>query len=87
MLERVGEALLDDSIRGEIKRAREREGLALDLQIDGKAGAGDLSDQRVEVVETGLWGEVQKLSLRDRVQAVVLAYQTGLFEGETGAPG
>jgi hypothetical protein len=46
-----------------------------------------LRNQRIEVVETGLWGEVQKLSLRDRVQAVVLAYQTGLFEGETGAPG
>ena len=38
-------------------------------------------------VKTHVTHIFQKLSLRDRVQAVVLAYQTGLFEGETGAPG
>jgi DNA-binding NarL/FixJ family response regulator len=37
-------------------------------------------------VKTHITHILQKLDLRDRVQAVVLAYQTGMFEAGTGRP-
>jgi DNA-binding NarL/FixJ family response regulator len=37
-------------------------------------------------VKTHVTHILQKLNLRDRVQAVVLAYQTGVFEGHTRRP-
>jgi DNA-binding NarL/FixJ family response regulator len=44
----------------------------------------DISDTTVKTHVTHI---LQKLELRDRVQAVVLAYQTGLFEaGTDGQP-
>ena len=37
-------------------------------------------------VKTHITHILQKLNLRDRVQAVVLAYQTGIFEADTRRP-
>ena len=58
VLERVGQALLDDPVRGEVDPARERERLAVDVQLDGQPGAADLVQQRVEAVEPGLRHEL-----------------------------
>ena len=46
VLERVGQAFLHDPIGGEIDRAREREGVAVDVQPHRKPGAADLVEQR-----------------------------------------
>ena len=43
-----------------------------------------ISDTTVKTHDTH---NLQKLNLRDRVQAVVLAYQTGVFEPDTRRPG
>ena len=40
VLEHVGEALLDDPVRREVERARQRRGLALDLELDRAARSG-----------------------------------------------
>jgi len=42
-----------------------------------------ISDTTVKTHVTHILG---KLNLRDRVQAVVLAYQTGIFEGDERPP-
>jgi DNA-binding NarL/FixJ family response regulator len=57
--------------------------------------AGGLSNEEIAhelyisdtTVKTHVTHILQKLSLRDRVQAVVLAYQTGIFETDTRRPG
>jgi DNA-binding NarL/FixJ family response regulator len=43
-----------------------------------------ISDTTVKTHVTHIF---QKLDLRDRVQAVVLAYETGVFDREAPAPG
>ena len=42
VFERVRQAFLDDSIGREVDAPRERERLAVDMQLDRKSGAADL---------------------------------------------
>jgi DNA-binding NarL/FixJ family response regulator len=62
--------------------AREREILRL---IAGGLSNGEIAQELYiseTTVKTHVTHILQKLNLRDRVQAVVLAYQTGMFEAE-----
>jgi DNA-binding NarL/FixJ family response regulator len=66
--------------------AREREILRL---IAGGLSNGEIAQELFisdTTVKTHVTHILQKLNLRDRVQAVVLAYQTGLFEADAQRP-
>ena len=59
VLERVGEALLDDPVGGEVDALGERKRLAVDVELDREPGAADLAHQRVEAVEPGLGRQLE----------------------------
>ena len=63
VLQRVGQALLDDPIRREVDPARKRERLTVDVQLDGQPGAADLVEQRVEAVKPGLRHKLRFLTV------------------------
>jgi DNA-binding NarL/FixJ family response regulator len=48
---------------------------------------GEIAQELYITVKTHVTHILRKLNLRDRVQAVVLAYQTGIFEADARRPG
>ena len=58
VLERVGQALLDDPVGGEVDAPRQRTGSPSTCSCTGRPGAADLLEQRVEAVEAGLRREL-----------------------------
>ena len=68
----------------EFDELSERERDVFRLMVNGFSNAEIASELYISeaTVKTHVTHILQKLKLRDRVQAVVLAYQTGLFESE-----
>jgi len=71
----------------EIEELSEREREVFRLMSNGLSNAEIGNELYISetTVKTHVTHILQKLNLRDRVQAVVLAYQTGLFESPNGA--
>ena len=63
VLERVGQTLLDDPVRGEVDRARQPAGLTLDVELHGQARSADLVQQRLDPVEAGLGRQVDPFAV------------------------
>ena len=70
----------------ELLTTREREVLQLVAEGKSNKDVANLLNLSLYTVETHRTHILQKLNLRDRVQAVVLAYQTGLFERDARRP-
>ena len=81
VLERVGQALLDDPIGRELDATWQRERLTVDVQLDGKPGAADLVQQCVEAVEAGLRRELHLVPVASH------RGQEAAHLGERGAAG
>jgi DNA-binding NarL/FixJ family response regulator len=73
----------------ELDDLTERERDVFRLIASGRSNAEIAQDLYISdtTVKTHVTHIFQKLNLRDRVQLVVLAYQTGLLESDAGRPG
>ena len=68
VLEGVGQALLNDAVGREVDPPRERERLAVDMQLDGQTGAADLVQQESRPSRPG-WGTSSTSSPSRRMAA------------------
>ena len=77
----------DPPIELEELSGRERD--VFRLMVDGRSNAEIAKELYISeaTVKTHVTHVLQKLKVRDRVQAVVLAYQTGLIESDALGPG
>jgi hypothetical protein len=90
VLECVGQAFLHDSIGGEVDRAREREGVAVDVQPDWKPGAAHLFQQRVEPVDTRMGREFEAIAVAahrpEQAAHLGKGSAAGLLDASKGIP-
>jgi hypothetical protein len=63
VLERVGQRLLDDPVRGQLHPGRERAPQAVHREGDVQAGRADLVDERGDVGEAGLGTQAVRVGL------------------------